>query len=365
MAKCGSSDFDMMAHVLELAEHGLYTTKPNPRVGCIIVRDSEIVAEGWHYRSGTDHAEVVALKEAGERARGADVYVNLEPCSHHGQTPPCVNRLIDAGVRRVVVGTQDPNPEIAGGGIRALQEAGIVVEVGVNADASYNLNEGFFLRMNRGTPLVRVKLAATIDGKTASADGGSQWISSLESRADVHHWRAESCAILAGIGTITSDNPRLNARLDAEILQPLRVVIDTHCSLKPDAALFSQEGEVLVAIGSEQASSQAQFDNRTEVISFPNESGQVDLGALIRELGRRGCNNVLVEAGARLAGSFAAQKLVDEYLFYFAPDLLGSGRSMFVLDDILMLQDKIPLNLYETARIGRDLRLRLRPEIKP
>jgi len=365
MTECNSLDLEMMARALELARRGSYTTKPNPMVGCVIVRDSEIVSEGWHCQSGSDHAEVVAVKQAGESARGADVYVNLEPCCHYGKTPPCVNLLIDAGVRRVVIGTKDPNPAVAGSGISALKEAGVTVEVGINADAAYALNEGFFLRMERGTPFVRVKLAATVDGKTASADGSSQWISSLASRHDVHHWRAKSSAVVTGVGTVISDDPRLNARLDGEILQPLRVVIDTQFKLKPDAALFSEEGDVLVVVGNDQANSQSSFDNRTEVIYLPDGHGRVDLEAVVYELGRRDCNNILVEGGAQIAGSFAAQKLVDEYLFYLAPDLLGSsGRSMFALDNILMLEDKIPLTLNETKRVGRDLRLRLRPELK-
>ena len=221
MINPSSLDSKMMGRALELAAKGLYTTKPNPRVGCVIARDTEIVAEGWHRQAGKAHAEIEALDVAGDRARGADLYVNLEPCCHMGRTGPCAPALADAGVRRVVIAMEDPNPKVSGNGIKALKEAGIDVTVGPRANAARELNEGFMLRMEKGRPLVRVKLAATIDGRTAAADGTSQWITSAEARQDVHHWRAASAAVVTGIGTVTADDPRLNARLDSDLVQPI------------------------------------------------------------------------------------------------------------------------------------------------
>jgi diaminohydroxyphosphoribosylaminopyrimidine deaminase/5-amino-6-(5-phosphoribosylamino)uracil reductase len=355
-------DLQMMGRALELAAKGLYTTKPNPRVGCVIVRETEIVAEGWHRAAGKAHAEIDALDIAGGRARGADLYVNLEPCCHVGRTGPCTLALIEAGVRRVVVAMADPNPKVSGNGIKALEKAGIDVTLGPHAEAARELNEGFVLRMERSRPLVRVKLAATIDGRTAAADGSSQWITSIEARHDVHHWRAASAAVVTGIGTVRSDDPRLNARLDSDLVQPIRVVLDGSARLDPRAALFKVDGPVLVVTASEKNGDAAGFDARTEWINLQGEDGLVDLFSLAMELGERGCNDILVEAGAGVAGAFAARDLVDEYLLYLAPDLLGSGgREMFMLPEIRSLGDRIPLELQEVHQLGRDLRLRLRP----
>jgi len=355
-------DLQMMGRALELAAKGLYTTKPNPRVGCVIVRDTEIVAEGWHRAAGKAHAEIDALDMAGDRARGADLYVNLEPCCHVGRTGPCTPALIDAGVRRVVVAMEDPNPKVSGNGIKALKEAGIDVTLGPQAEAARELNEGFVLRMERSRPLVRVKLAATIDGRTAAADGSSQWITSIQARHDVHRWRAASAAVVTGIGTVTSDDPRLNARLDSDLVQPIRVVLDGNARLDPGAALFKVDGPVLVVTAGEQDGDATGFDARTELINLQGEDGLVDLFALVMELGERGCNDILVEAGAGVAGAFAARDLVDEYLLYLAPDLLGNGgREMFMLPEIRNLDDRIPLEVQEVHQLGRDLRLRLRP----
>ena len=357
-----SLDLQMMGRALELAAKGLYTTKPNPRVGCVIARDTEIVAEGWHRQAGKAHAEIEALDVAGDRARGADLYVNLEPCCHVGRTGPCAPALADAGVRRVVIAMEDPNPKVSGNGIKALKEAGIDVTVGPRANAARELNEGFMLRMEKGRPLVRVKLAATIDGRTAAADGSSQWITSTEARQDVHHWRAASAAVVTGIGTVTADDPRLNARLDSDLVQPIRVVLDGNARLDPGAALFQVDGPVLVVTAGEQDGDAYGFDARTELINLQGDDGRVDLAALVMELGERGCNDILLEAGAGVAGAFAARDLVDEYLLYLAPDLLGSGgRGMFELRGIRNLVDRIPLEIQEVQQLGRDLRLRLRP----
>ena len=357
-----SLDLQMMGRALELAAKGLYTTKPNPRVGCVIARDTEIVAEGWHREAGKAHAEIEALDVAGDRARGADLYVNLEPCCHVGRTDACAPALVDAGVRRVVIAMEDPNPKVSGNGIKALKEAGIDVTVGPRANAARELNEGFVLRMEKGRPLVRVKLAATIDGRTAAVDGSSQWITSTEARKDVHHWRAASAAVVTGIGTVKADDPRLNARLDSDLVQPVRVVLDGNARLDPGAALFQVDGPVLVVTAGEQDGDAYGFDARTELINLQGDDGRVDLAALVMELGERGCNDILVEAGAGVAGAFAARDLVDEYLLYLAPDLLGSGgRGMFELRGIRNLVDRIPLEIQEVQQLGRDLRLRLRP----
>lgn len=362
MSDPSSLDLQMMERALELAAKGLYTTKPNPMVGCVIVRDTKIVAEGWHREAGKAHAEIEALDVAGDLARGADIYVNLEPCCHVGRTGPCTPALIEAGVRRVVIAMEDPNPKVSGNGIRALEEAGIVVTIGPRAEAARQLNEGFVLRMERGRPLVRVKLAATIDGKTAAADGSSQWITSIEARQDVHRWRAASAAVVTGSGTVSSDNPRLNARLDSDLVQPIRVVLSGKIRLDPGAALFEVDGPVLVVTAGEQGGNAFGFDRRTELINLQGKDGRVDLAALVMELGERGCNDILVEAGAGIAGAFAARDLVDEYLLYLAPDLLGSeGRGMFVLHGIRNLTDRISLDIQEIQQLGRDLRLRLRP----
>jgi diaminohydroxyphosphoribosylaminopyrimidine deaminase/5-amino-6-(5-phosphoribosylamino)uracil reductase len=362
MSDFHSLDVLMMEHTLKLAERGLYTTKPNPRVGCVITREAEIVAEGWHREAGNDHAEIEALNMAGDRARGADLYVNLEPCCHIGRTGACTPALVEAGIRRVVIAMEDPNPKVSGKGIRELEQAGIDVTIGPQASAARELNEGFVLRMERGRPFVRVKLAATIDGRTAAADGSSQWITSIEARQDVHHWRAASAAVVTGIGTIASDNPTLNARVDSDLVQPIRVVLDGNARLDPEAALFRVDGPVLVVNARDQINDESRFDSRTELIDMQSHNGLIDLEALVMELGKRGCNDILVEAGAGVAGSFATRGLVDEYLIYLSPDLLGSaGRGMFVLDGIGNLEDRIPLEIQEIQQLGRDLRLRLRP----
>jgi diaminohydroxyphosphoribosylaminopyrimidine deaminase/5-amino-6-(5-phosphoribosylamino)uracil reductase len=362
MINPSSFDSEMMDRALELAERGIYTTKPNPRVGCVIVRDAEIVAEGWHREAGKAHAEIEALDIAGDQAIGADLYTTLEPCCHVGRTGPCVSALVDAGICRVVIAMEDPNPKVSGNGIKILKDAGINVTVGPRANVARELNAGFVLRMEKGRPLVRVKLAATIDGRTAAADGSSQWITSTEARQDVHHWRAASAAVVTGIGTITSDDPRLNARLDSNLVQPIRVVLDGDARLGPEAALFQVDGPVLVVTTVDQGRDKRKFDARTESINLQGDDGRVDLTALVMELGKRGCNDILVEAGAGVSGAFAARDLVDEYLLYLAPDLLGSeGRSMFALQGISNLADRIPLELLEVQQFGRDVRFRLRP----
>ena len=358
-------DVCMMERALELAAKGLYTAKPNPQVGCVIAHGAEVVGEGWHAHTGGAHAEVEALSMAGQRARNANVYVTLEPCSHSGRTGPCATELIEAGVRRVVAAMEDPNPKVSGTGLDMLKQAGIDVTVGLEEAKARQLNEGFVLRMEKGRPLVRVKLGATIDGRTAAHDGSSQWITSLEAREDVHHWRAASSAVVTGIGTIVSDNPRLNARLDSELVQPIRIVLDGSSRLHSGASLFTVDGPILVVTAESRDAESNTFDNRTEMICLKGADGRVDLVALVSELAKRNCNEILIEAGARVAGAFVAAGLVDEYLLYLAPDFLGNqGREMFVLPEICSLDDRIALEIHEITQLGRDLRIRLRPTTK-
>ena len=352
-----------MARALEIAERGRYTTKPNPVVGCLIVKGSKVIAEGWHKRAGSAHAEVNALQAAGEAARDAQAVVTLEPCSHTGRTGPCVEALISAGVVRVTAAMQDPNPTVAGQGFQRLRDAGMEVIVGVEGKRAAALNPGFIRRMQTGRPRIRVKLAASMDGRTAASDGSSQWISCDDSREDVHRLRAGSCAVVTGMGTVDADNPRLNARLTEPVVQPLRVIIDSKGQLSSKAALFGVDGAVLVASAGPRRDKSDAFDSRTESITLPDESGRVNLAALIDELGRRRCNEVLVEAGAGLAGAFAAAGLIDELLIYLAPDLLGSeGRGMFALPEVVSLEHRLRFEINQVERLGRDLRVSLRAE---
>lgn len=356
-------DIEIMNRVLKLAENGTYTTKPNPRVGTIIARGSKILAESWHTAAGDAHAEIKALEIAGDDSRGADLYVNLEPCSHTGLTPPCAPALIGAGIRRVVIAMKDPNPEVAGKGIKLLKKAGVHLTVGTRENIAQELNKGFVTRMLTGLPFVRLKLAATVDGRTAAPDGTSQWITSPDARQDVHHWRAASSAVVTGMGTIVSDNPRLNARVNADVIQPLRVILDGNGRLNSDAALFAVEGPILIVTSPRSDHQNYTFDDRTEIMHLPDKDGRIDLKSLLLELGKRGCNDVLIEAGAALAGDFATSDLVDEYLLYVAPDILGNeSRGMFILPGLAKLSDRISLEIVDTERLGRDLRIRLRPK---
>lgn len=353
-----------MARALRLAEKGRYTTDPNPRVGCVLVRDGKVVGEGWHRRAGAPHAEIEALRAAGSAARGADCYVTLEPCCHHGRTPPCTEALIDAGVRRVVAAMEDPNPRVAGRGLARLRESGIETVCGVLADEAERLNRGFVSRHRRGRPWVTAKLAASLDGRTALASGESRWITSAEARADVHHLRAAASAILTGIGTVLADDPRLDARLEGEtVVQPLRVVVDSRLRMPPTARMLGLPGETLVAVCGDEAERRARLEAAGATVwQAPARDGRVDLAALLAELGRREINEVLVEAGPRLNGALAAAGLVDEWIVYLAPCLLGDGaRGLFHLPGIDRMDRRIELAWVETRRVGPDLRLRLRP----
>jgi diaminohydroxyphosphoribosylaminopyrimidine deaminase/5-amino-6-(5-phosphoribosylamino)uracil reductase len=356
-----SADRNLMARALALAEQGLFTSTPNPRVGCVVVRGGEVVGEGFHERAGEAHAEVNALRAAGARAGGATVYVNLEPCSHHGRTPPCTDALIAAGVKRVVVAMGDPNPKVAGQGFAALRAAGIDVAAGLLEDDARELNIGFVSRMTRGRPWVRLKVAATLDARTALASGESQWITGEEARRDGHRWRARACAILTGIGTVKDDDPRLTVREVETPRQPLRVLVDSRLEVPLEARIL-EGGNVLVAAAVEdRAKSAALRDRGAEVIVLPNASGKVELEDLMRELGRRALNEVHVEAGFKLNGSLVAAGIVDELLVYLAPKVLGeTGRGMFHLPGVEKLADARRLRLIDAIRVGEDVRLRLR-----
>ena len=351
----------MMRRALALAERGLYTTTPNPRVGCVIVRDGEVVGEGFHERAGEPHAEVHALRAAGERASGATLYVTLEPCAHHGRTPPCADAIIAAGVTRVVSAVQDPNPLVGGQGQTRLQAAGIQVEIGLLEPEARELNIGFLSRMTRGRPWLRLKVAATLDGKTALDNGQSQWITGPEARRDGHAFRARACAVLTGIGTVKEDDPQLNVREIETPRQPLTILIDSRLEVPLNAKLL-QNGPVLIACAQEEPEKTKLLRDRgIEVVVLPNEAGKVELECLFRELGRRQLNEVHVEAGFKLNGSLLREGLVDELLVYLAPCLMGhAGQGMFNLPALQNLQDMTRLDIFDVARLGRDLRLRAR-----
>src|SRR5512135_2431955 len=299
----GAIDSQWMARALCLAERGLYTTAPNPRVGCVLVKDGKIIGEGWHERAGEPHAEVHALRAAGGAARGATAYVTLEPCSHHGRTPPCADALIAAGVSRVVSAMQDPNPLVAGQGLQKLSDAGIEVECGLMEAAARELNIGFVSRMTRGMPWVRSKIAASLDGRTALANGTSKWITGEAARRDVQHWRARSCAILTGIGTVLADDPQLNVRSMESARQPLRAVVDNGLRIPPAARLLQQPGAVIYTATQDAQKIAALEKSGARVAVLADAGGQVDLSAVLRDLAERGCNEVLVEAGSKLNGA--------------------------------------------------------------
>jgi diaminohydroxyphosphoribosylaminopyrimidine deaminase/5-amino-6-(5-phosphoribosylamino)uracil reductase len=350
-------DHEYMARALKLAERGLYTTTPNPRVGCVIERGGEVVGEGWHEAAGKPHAEVNALKQAGDRARGATAFVTLEPCSHHGRTPPCTDALIRAGIVRVVAAMQDPNPEVAGSGFARLQTSGVEVNQGALEDEARELNIGFVSRMTRARPWVRLKVAASLDGRTALANGRSQWITGEAARADGHHWRARACAVLTGIGTLRDDDPQLNVRLVETPRQPLKVLIDSRLEAPPGSKLF-QGGKTLIFAGDENERADLLRATGAEIVVLPNAHGKVELPAMLEELAKRGVNELHVEAGHRLNGSLLSEGCVDELLVYLAPSVIGStGQGMFQLPEIAGLSQQKHLSIAEVARIGDDVRI--------
>jgi diaminohydroxyphosphoribosylaminopyrimidine deaminase/5-amino-6-(5-phosphoribosylamino)uracil reductase len=369
-----ASDFDRVAmqRALELAARGLTTTQPNPRVGCVIARNGLVVGEGWHARAGERHAEVLALEAAGSQAAGATAYVTLEPCSHHGRTPPCVDALIAARVARVVYAVEDPNPQVSGRGAERLAAAGLTVEAGLLAAEAAELNAGFMKRMRTGRPWVRVKLAMSLDGRTALANGASRWISGAAAREDVQHWRARSSAVVTGIGTVLSDDPRLDVRLPdesgGERRQPLRVVLDSSLRTPPQARLFTVPGEVLIITAVPATDPRweprcAALDARgARIETLPASGTQVPLPAVLERLGELEVNELQVEAGPTLAGELVRQGLADELLLYVAPKLLGPGaRPLLALPELTGIDAAAAFLIADITRIGDDLRLRLTP----
>jgi len=348
-------DHAMMRRALALAENGLFTTTPNPRVGCVITQGETIVGEGWHERAGGPHAEALALERAGNKAAGATVYVNLEPCNHYGRTPPCAGALVNAKVARVVAALRDPNPPAARGG-EALAAARIRFEHGLMESEARELNIGFLSRVTRGRPWVRLKAAATLDGRTALADGRSQWITGAPARRDAHRWRARACALLTGIGTVKADDPQLTVREVETPRQPLRVIVDSRLETPPGARILQGPAVLLFA------ARHGAGPGNAEVAVLPNATGKVELPRMLEELGRRGVNELHVEAGSRLNGSLVREGCVDEFLIYLNPSFLGEGaQGMLDLPAFSSLQERISLRILSLERVGEDLRLVARP----
>ena len=357
-------DHQYMSRAIELAARGLYTTDPNPRVGCVIVNAGTIVGEGWHVRAGEGHAEVNALAHAGEKAQGATVYVSLEPCCHQGKTPPCTDALINAKVDRVVVAMQDPNPAVAGNGLQQLTNAGIFAEVGLLETAAHQLNPGFIQRMKTSRPFVRCKLAMSIDGRTAMDNGDSKWITSDEARKDVHRLRARSSAIVTGAGTVLADDPSMTARLDHVERQPLRIIIDTNLSTPVDAKILKQEGETHILTCSDDEDSIDLLKNSgAKVINLPMTHNRVDLFAMMDYLSKLEVNEVLLETGATLSGAMLEAQLIDELIVYMAPVVMGNeARGLFRLPQLQSMEERIEFSLLESRAVGKDLRLTFLPQ---
>lgn len=360
-----SQDLTHMREALSLAERGLYSTTPNPRVGCVIVNQSQVVGRGWHERTGGNHAEVVALLEAGPKALGATAYVTLEPCNHQGLTPPCVDALINAGIARVVVAVLDPDPRTAGQGVSRLQEAGLEVTVGLAQEEAFELNIGFMCRHQQHRPFYRLKLAASLDGRATAPDGLSQWITGEHARSDVHTWRARACAVVTGIGTVLSDDPHMTARpQDSErpIRQPVRVILDSRARLPEHAKILQGEGSVLVLSGSEPPAwaSRKTSDELKWVQLATDDSGQLKMEAVIACLNQQSWNEVHIEAGPILSGGWLAEGIVDEILLYQAGCFLGEGKSLVDLPKLRHLDDRIAFDPIGCDILGCDLRLRLR-----
>ena len=370
-------DFEFMARAFRLAERGLYTTMPNPRVGCVLVKDGEIIGEGWHVRTGEPHAEVNALIAAGGSAvndsvRGATVYVSLEPCSHHGRTGPCSQALVDAGVSRVVYAMEDPNPLVSGRGIEIMRAGGIQVDGPILEDDARALNPGFIKRMERKLPFVRCKLAMSLDGRTAMESGESKWITGPKARADVQRLRARSCAIISGVDSVLHDNSSLTVRAeeldlpnaqDAAAKQPLRVILDSRLRMARNALMFRQSTPILlVHNGTADEERLTGWPDFVELLALPGKDGRIDLQALLRELARRHCNEVLVEAGATLAGGFLRRGLLDEIIVYMAPKLLGSNaRPIFDLP-LETMSASLALKIKDIRAVGRDWRITASPD---
>jgi diaminohydroxyphosphoribosylaminopyrimidine deaminase/5-amino-6-(5-phosphoribosylamino)uracil reductase len=362
VSEFSSIDRMMMARALELAELGTYTTKPNPMVGCVIAHGERIVGEGFHQRAGEPHAERFALRVAGEQARGATAYVTLEPCAHHGRTPPCADALVAAGIIRVVAALRDPFAQVDGRGFTKLEAAGIEVQQGLLEAEARELNRGFLSRLERGRPWLRLKLAMSLDGRTALASGESKWITSEAARADVQRWRARSGALLTGSGTVLADNPQLTVRLPESInyLPPLRVLLDSHGRITANARIFSLEAPTLAVHATDIV---PRYQEGVDAIAVPRSEGRLDLPGMLAQLAQRGINEVQVEAGATLSGALLKAGLVDELLLYIAPVVLGDrAKPLFAGLDIASMSDRLGFRLLESTAIGPDLRLLLRPQ---
>ncbi len=355
-------DYRHMARALTLARRGLYGTDPNPRVGCVLVDRGEIVGEGWHQRAGEAHAEVIALEAAGSRARGATAYVTLEPCCHHGRTPPCTDALLQAGITRMVAAMPDPNPQVAGKGLKQLRDAGMAVDCGLLESEARALNPGFIQRMTQGRPFVRLKLAMSLDGRTALASGESQWLTGEAARRNVQRLRARASAILTGTGTLLADDPGLNVRLPEAPRQPLRVILDTGLRTPPTAKTLGLPGSVLIftAVANPDRHAPLQAAG-AEIVVMPRAERGLNLRAIMAELARRECNELHVECGPTLAGALLQAKLMDELVVYMAPLLLGDkARGLFQLPKMIRMNERTELEIVETRAVGRDWRLTLR-----
>ena len=361
-----ANDHKRMARALQLAKHGIATTQPNPRVGCVIVKAGKIIAEGWHEKAGSAHAEIMALQQAGDQARGATAFITLEPCSHHGKTPPCTDELIASGISEVIVAMQDPNPLVAGQGMQKLSHSGIKVRIGLLQEQAEKLNRGFISRMTRGRPWITVKLAASLDGRTAMNSGESRWITGPQARADVQKLRAASSAVMTGSGTVLADDPSLTVRLEGIDWQPLRVVLDSHLSISDSAKIFKDGQPLLIATAA------AENDNRfqqlkglgVDIRRFPGQAGRVDTLSLLKCLADDYfCNEVLVEAGSVVCGSMLADRLVDEIVLYLAPVVMGSSaKGLFDIPGLDAMSQKIYLSVKDVRAVGQDWRFTVQPE---
>jgi len=354
-----AADHQFMSRALQLAKKGIYHTAPNPNVGCVLVKDNVIVGEGWHEKAGEAHAEVNALKQAGSKAEGATAYVTLEPCCHHGKTPPCSDALIKAKVKRVVAAMIDPHVKVAGKGLKQLEAAGIVVEQGLLEEQAKALNLGFIKRMQKRLPYVRCKLAMSLDGRTAMASGESKWITSAAAREDVQRLRAKSSAILTGVGTVLADNPSMTVRLQDVDTQPIRVVVDTNLSMPTDAKMLKQAGRtVLMTCSADEAITQALTEAGADIHIMPYCNTSVDLTSVLQQLSDMEINDVLLETGATLSGAMLQAGLIDEIIIYMAPVLMGNdARGLFALPGLESMQDKIELEITEQRVIGKDIRI--------
>ncbi len=340
------------------------TTTPNPRVGCVIVQGNLVVGEGWHERAGEPHAEVHALKQAGDRARGATAYVTLEPCNHTGRTGPCTSALIEAGVKRVVAAMDDPNPIVSGTGLKALSGAGLQASVGLMESTARVLNRGFISRMQRRRPWFSMKIAASLDGRTALINGKSQWITGVHARHDGHVFRARACGILTGIGTVKDDNPRLTVRAIDTSRQPRKILIDSKLEVSPDAAIFDGSPTLIFCAVDDFEKKSRLSDQNVTVIALPDGHGKVDLAAMASELSKREFNDVLIEAGTKLNGSLLRANLIDEIIIYLAPQVLGdSARGMFGIPELSDLDERFPFHFDDIRQIGTDIRITARTHI--